>query len=57
MSGRVIPREQCFAEARAVLDRAAARIAADYAAGRLTAEQAAIVRELIIPAPAARTAA
>lgn len=38
MTGPVIPREQAYANARAVLDRARLRIAADYAAGRLSPE-------------------
>jgi hypothetical protein len=36
MSGDVITREQAYAAARAVLDRARVELAADYAAGRLT---------------------
>ncbi|WP_326797481.1 hypothetical protein OG946_20340 [Streptomyces sp. NBC_01808] len=35
MTADVIPREQAFANARAVLDAARARLAADRAAGRL----------------------
>lgn len=39
MSTPLPTREQCCAEARAVLDRARVRLAADYAAGRLTGER------------------
>ncbi|MGW3511212.1 hypothetical protein [Streptomyces sp. NPDC000994] len=38
MSRNVIPREQAFANARAVLDAALDRIARDRAAGRLSPE-------------------
>ncbi|NED35575.1 hypothetical protein [Streptomyces sp. SID8499] len=38
MSDDIIPREQAFAEARAIFDRALDRIARDRAAGRLTPE-------------------
>lgn len=43
---RVITREQAFAEARAVLDRARARRDSDRAAGRLPAEVELILRRL-----------
>ncbi|MEV0553170.1 hypothetical protein AB0I27_06880 [Streptomyces sp. NPDC050597] len=43
---RVITREQAFAEARAVLDRARARRDSDRAAGRLPAEVELIMRRL-----------
>jgi len=46
MSG-VIPREQAFAEARAVFDRALDRIARDRAVGRLSPEHELIVRRAI----------
>ncbi|GAB1329867.1 hypothetical protein [Streptomyces sennicomposti] len=45
MSDDIVPREQAFAEARAVFDRALERIARDRAAGRLSPEQEATVRE------------
>ncbi|MEV8065287.1 hypothetical protein AB0P32_03920 [Streptomyces sp. NPDC085995] len=45
MSDDIVPREQAFAEARAVFDAALARIARDRAAGRLSPEHEAIVRE------------
>lgn len=50
MSGRVIPRAECIAGARAVLDQARRRIAADYAAGRLSPEQTAAYERLIAKA-------
>ncbi|WP_405561884.1 hypothetical protein [Streptomyces sp. NBC_01180] len=40
------PREQAFAEARAVLDRARVRIAQDRAAGRLSPAHELICRRL-----------
>ncbi|MFF5001564.1 hypothetical protein ACFY3G_01940 [Streptomyces phaeochromogenes] len=43
---RVVTREQAFAEARAVLDRARARRDSDRAAGRLPAEVELIMRRL-----------
>ncbi|MGA5501751.1 hypothetical protein [Streptomyces umbrinus] len=43
---QVITREQAFAEARAVLDRARARRDSDRAAGRLPAEVELIMRRL-----------
>ncbi|MEU8721480.1 MULTISPECIES: hypothetical protein [Streptomyces] len=46
MSAVVIPREQAFANARAVLDRARARRDADRAAGRLAPEIELICRRL-----------
>ncbi|MFF1686045.1 hypothetical protein [Streptomyces sp. NPDC058254] len=42
----VTPRAQCFAEARAVLDRARVRIAADRAAGRLAPDIELYLRRL-----------
>lgn len=42
----VVPREQAFAEARAVLDRARARRDADRAAGRLSPAVAALLDQL-----------
>ncbi|MFE0727063.1 hypothetical protein ACFW2X_02210 [Streptomyces antibioticus] len=42
----VIPRAECIAAARAVFDRARARIAADRAAGRLSPEHELICRRL-----------
>ncbi|MGW4602700.1 hypothetical protein ACWENS_05420 [Streptomyces sp. NPDC004532] len=41
MTSRITPREQAYANARAVLDRARHRIARDRATGRLTPDQAA----------------
>ncbi|MFE0877281.1 hypothetical protein ACQEU8_36735 [Streptomyces sp. CA-250714] len=46
MRNDVIPREQAFANARAVLDRARARRDADRAAGRLDPEVELILRRL-----------
>lgn len=46
MSAPVIPRAECIAAARAVLDRALYRLATDRAAGRLTPEQELICRRL-----------
>ncbi|HLU96503.1 MAG TPA: hypothetical protein VKZ89_06665 [Thermobifida alba] len=42
----VIPRQQAIRDARAVLDRALARIARDRAAGRLSPEHELIVRRI-----------
>ncbi|MGW8762333.1 hypothetical protein ACWGN5_07520 [Streptomyces sp. NPDC055815] len=53
MSTQVTPRHVAFADARAVIDRARARIAADRAAGRLTPEHAALIDDLWGPVPAA----
>lgn len=58
----VIPREQAFANARAVLDRARVQLTQDYAAGRLTGERLVAYERLLAeyaperlrrPAPAA----
>ncbi|WP_424862137.1 hypothetical protein [Streptomyces sp. MMS24-I29] len=46
MNGSVIPREQAFADARAVLDRARQRIAVDRSTGRLSPEHELIMRGL-----------
>ncbi|MFE9340833.1 hypothetical protein [Streptomyces sp. NPDC007063] len=46
MRNQVIPREQAFANARAVLDRARDRRDADRAAGRLAPEVELILRRL-----------
>ncbi|MFI8817493.1 MULTISPECIES: hypothetical protein [unclassified Streptomyces] len=46
MTDDTITREQAFAEARAVLDRARIRIAADRTAGRLPPEHELIMRRL-----------
>ena len=46
MSAPTVSREQAFAEARAVLDRARARRDADRAAGRLAPEVELICRRL-----------
>ncbi|MFE7516808.1 hypothetical protein ACFU8I_37115 [Streptomyces sp. NPDC057540] len=53
MSDQFTPRYVAFADARAVIDRARARIAADRAAGRLTPEHAALIDKLWGPVPAA----
>ncbi|MGC5007448.1 hypothetical protein [Streptomyces sp. DT203] len=59
MTEPLITREQAFAEARAVLDRARARRDADYAAGRLTSNQLAAYEQLLarVRADAVRIAA
>lgn len=46
MTGRVIPKEQCLAEARRALDEARARRDLDRAAGRLAPEVELICRRL-----------
>ncbi|MFE7017648.1 hypothetical protein ACFVAQ_45565 [Streptomyces sp. NPDC057651] len=46
MSAPTVTRAQCFAEARAALDRARARRDADRAAGRLAPEVELICRRL-----------
>ncbi|MFD5057399.1 hypothetical protein [Streptomyces sp. NPDC058394] len=46
MSSETVTREQAYAEARAVLDRARVRIAADRAAGRLAPEVELLLRRL-----------
>jgi hypothetical protein len=47
MSGQVIPREQAYAAARALLDRARVELAADYASGRLTGPRLAAYERLL----------
>ncbi|MET9955657.1 hypothetical protein ABZ135_29485 [Streptomyces sp. NPDC006339] len=56
MKSQVVPRAQCIAGARAVLDQARRRIAADYAAGRLSPEQTAQYERLIAKARVAAAA-
>lgn len=53
MTGRITPKPVAVAEARAVFDRARARLAADRAAGRLTPETAALLDRLWGPEPTA----